>query len=321
MARKHVKTHLTRAKKHHDKHQKKLWKLFVKIAKNKNSYKPVVPKAKPKKRRRKRGGRVGFVITGRKKRGGVLRPAQISVAAQKAQVKRGRTKGPPPSSQAPPRKSKKGGHMVSGQGLVTGQGLRQARVRRKKTTHRGPRKPKWITRKTVPKKWPQTPKNWHKKAAGVGAWLKSAAKGISNTYNKHKDTINSIGSAIGQTALQLGTQYIGGKIQEGKQMAQMQLQKMQQSMEQQAAMAQQRVNQYTQQAQGMYQQGVQQAQQYGQAAYDRAQGYGQQAQQYGQAAYDRAQGYGQQAYAQGQQQVQQFGQAAYDRAQAAGGYR
>ena len=58
------------------------------IAKNKNSYKPVVPKAK---RRRKRGG--------------ALRAAQLP--AQKVQVKGGRSKGPPPSSQAPPRKSKK----------------------------------------------------------------------------------------------------------------------------------------------------------------------------------------------------------------------
>ena len=116
MARKHVKTHLVRAKKHHDKHQKKLWKLFVKLAKNKNSY--IVPKAK---------GR-------RKKRGGVLRAAPKPAAAQKVQPKGRRRMGPPPSSQAPP-KAKKGGHMVSGQGIVTGQGLRQARVRRKKTTH------------------------------------------------------------------------------------------------------------------------------------------------------------------------------------------
>ena len=321
MARKHVKSHLVKAKKHHDKHQKKLWKLFVKIAKNKNSYKPVVPKAKPKRRRKKRGGILrdytGHVQPDRlRSQADILRAIGSSTPAQRAQMKGKSVKrgAPPPSSKAPPRKIKKGGHLVSGQGLVTGQGLRHARVRRKKTTHRGPKKPKWISRKTVPKKWPQTPKNWHKKAAGVGSWLKSAAQGISNTYNKHKDTINSIGSAIGQTALQLGTQYIGGKIQEGKQMAQAQLQNMQQQMQQQAQQAQQRVQQYTQQAQGMYQQGVQQAQQFGQAAYDRGQAYGQQ-------AYGQAQAYGQQAYNQGRQQVQQFGQAAYDQAGGAAGYR
>ena len=363
MARKHVKKHLDRLKKHHVAHKKKLWKLFVRIAKNKNSYKPVVPKRKPV--RRKRGGSLykGHVYIPPPGKASDIAALLKKRPAQKS-GRRAPSSSRPPSSSKPPSSSRPGAGLVQGQGLKrkrrkkkggelsyrqlsdkirnesgaaqradTQKYLARSRAkwgsgmvvgqsfRRKKPTKRGPKKPKWASRKTVPKSFPPIPKNWHKKAAGVGSFLSGLASKASATYNKHKDTINAIGSAVGKTALDLGTTYIKGKIEQGKQAASAQLAQFQNMAQNQLAQGQQRVQQYQQQAQGMYQQGMQQATQYGQAAYDRAQGqaqqFGQQAQGYGQQAYGQAQAYGQQAYG----QATQYGQAAYDQARGyAGGY-
>ena len=394
MTRKHVQKHLAKLKKHHEKHKKKLWKLFVKIGKNKNSYRPVVPKKRggvmkrrvprakaptsgykqqdydpwrsaylsgnkgkvpastrakalamakadlkgrglvqgqglKRKRRKKKGSGMASKVRpgtggprGRRvsiKPGMKRRDLSAQQKQQLANFDRAQDKRDMQAYTKSNRAIKKASYNISlgpnmsrakpASGLVSGQGLR-----RKKTTKRGPKKPKWISRKTIPKKFPPIPKNWHKKAAGVGSFLSGLASKASATYNKHNDTINAIGSAVGRTALDLGTTYIKGKIEQGKQAASAQLAQFQNMAQNQFAQGQQRVQQYQQQAQGMYQQGMQQATQYGQAAYDRAQG---QAQQFGQQAYGQAQNYGQQAYG----QAQNYGQAAYDQARGyAGGY-
>ena len=301
MARKHVVKHLAKLKGHHERYRKKLWKLLVKVAKNKNSYKPEASAA-PKRRRRKRGGVLKSQTYREDKFGKMSATGKGKRPGQRASAGVEYKKGQLPSM------SKPGKGMVAGQGLVTGQGLRKKRKKKK-----GPKKPKWITRKTIPKTFPKPPKNWHKHAAGLGSMLSSLGTSLSNTYNKHKDTINSIGSSIGKTVLDVGTQYVKGKIQQGQQAAQAQLQAFQQSAADAHAQAQQQVQQYTQQAQGMYNQGVQQANQFGQAAYSQAHGYGQQ-------AMNQAQQYGQQAYNQGVQQANTFGQAAYSQARGYAGY-
>ena len=201
-------------------------------------------------------------------------------------------------------RKKKGGVLVAGLGiqekkkkagkLVSGMGLRVPGHMKFKASARGRA---LLAKKDPPKTFPTPPAGLHKEAAGFGSFLKGAASSLSKTYNKHKDTINKIGSAIGNTALQLGTQYISGKIEEGKQKAQAQLERFQnttQQMMQKAqnqyqnamaygqnmynqgmgmaqGMAQNYVNQGVGMAQGMMDRGVGMAAQYGQMAQNRMQ--------------------------------------------------
>ena len=191
-----------------------------------------------------------------------------------------------------------------GKGLtVPGAGFDKRRGRKGKVRKRVLKKrklPKWVTRKTVPRTFPKRHKDMTKAAGAFSDHLKSFGNAVGSIYNKHKDTINKIGSAIGGAALNIGTQFVQSKIQQAQSMAQ---QKMQQANAQ--------FNAHLQNAQSKAQMAMQQAQNaamgYGQQAYGQAQGYLQQGQQ-------MAQGYvqqGQQAVAAG---VQAGKTAAYDAA-------
>ena len=125
------------------------------------------------------------------------------------------------------------------------------------------------------------------------------------------DTIKKIGSAVGKTALDLGTQWVSGKIQQGQAMAQ-------QKLEQAQAQAEAYANNVQSQVQGYVQQGVAQGQQYMQQGL-------QQGQQYGQQMYQQGMAQGQQYVDMGgrmvRQGVQQAQQAIYDEFGRVVGYR
>ncbi len=178
--------------------------------------------------------------------------------------------------------------VIGGSGwTVGGSGWSRGRMARKKGRAKGKKKkrklPAWVT-KPVPKgkKYPKAPRGFSKEASGFFDSIKAGASALGKTFSNHADTIKKIGSAMGKTALDLGTQYISGKIQEGQAMAQ-------QKIEQAQALAQQYANQAQNQVQGY----VQQGQQYGQQMYNQGQQY--------------AQGMYQQGMAQGQQYVDQGG--------------
>ena len=195
------------------------------------------------------------------------------------------------------------GQLLGGSGQLLGGSGRFARGRKphKKRKYKKRKLPVWVKRPVKKgKTYPKAPAGFSKEAKGFWDSVKSGAAAIGNSLGKHADTIKKIGSAMGKTALQLGTQYISGKIQQGQQMAQQQLD-----------MAQQRAssyaNQVQNQVQGYVQQGLQQGQQM-------AQGYAQQ----GRAM---AQGYVDQGGRMVQQGMQQAQQAIYDEFGRVIGYR
>ena len=250
MARQHVKKHLGQLDKHHQRVRKRLWVMYKKLLRSKHAWKP------PK---------------GRKRKGGVM------VAG--LGLKLGKSK----STWAP--KGKKGSGVaedVQRARKMTGTMVGHVKF---KQSARGKA---LLAKIKPPKTFPKCPAGLHKKAQGFGSMLKSAASSLSKTYNKHKDTINKIGSAIGNTALQLGTQYISGKIEQGKQQAQAQLDRFQNTTAQMMQKAQGHYDNAMAYGQNMYNQGMGMAQGYVNQGVGMAQGYANQGMQ-------MAQGYGNQA--------------------------
>ncbi len=254
MARKHVAKHLKKLDSHHKKFRKQIYKHLKKLARHKGCYVdgPV--------KRRKTGGAI-----------------RSRVPSQKAITDNDQSFKLPPMTKAKSRKDKGASGLVlaSGSGFtVGGSGWSRGRKRKKKKR----KLPAWV-KKPVPggKKYPKVPRGFSKEASGLWDSIKSGASAIGSAFGKHADTIKKIGSAMGKTALDLGTQYISGKIQQGQAMAQ-------QKIEQAQAMAQQYANQ----------------------AQNQVQGYVQQGQQYGQQMYNQGQQYAQGMYQQGMQQGQQY---------------
>ena len=298
MARKHIAKHQARLKKKHDQVRKKLFKLLQKVARHKGSWKPMYKKA----------GKGGFKTTGKDKfMARMKRTRAISQAKRQdgtyvspASQGWGRQKVPgmPPMS--------KGGKglQASGMGLTaSGMGFTKRRGRGGKVKKRVLKKrklPKWVTRKTVPRTFPKKHKDMTKAAGAFSDHMSKLGSALGGLYNKHKDTINKIGSSIGGAVLKVGTQFVTGKIQQAQALAQQKLQQ-----------ANQQFNAHLQTAQSKAQMALQQAQSaamgYGQQAYGVAQGYGQQAQ-------GMAQGYAQQGQQAVAGAVQAGKTAAYDAA-------
>ncbi len=286
MARKHIAKHQARLKKKHDQVRKKLFKLLQKVARHKGSWKPMYKKA----------GK--GVISGLAQWAPGKVPAYVkrNTAAYLAS-KKGKS-GMPPMS--------KGGKglQASGMGLnATGMGFTKRRGRGGKVKKRVLKKrklPKWVTRKTVPRTFPKKHKDMTKAAGAFSDHIAKLGSALGGMYNKHKDTINKIGSSIGGALLNVGTQFVSSKIQQGQALAQQKLQQ-----------ANAQFNAHLQTAQNKAQMALQQAQNtamgYGQQAYGVAQGYGQQAQ-------GMAQGYANQAQGAVAGAVQAGKTAAYDAA-------
>ena len=237
MARKHVAKHLKKLDGHHQKFRKQIYKHLKKLARHKGCY------VEPVKRRRKKGG-------------AILKPLPAQKAGPVPKMTKARVRRRPEKTKSKAAK----GQMLAGSGqLLSGSGFRKRKKKRKL--------PAWVS-KPVPKgkKYPKVPKGFNKQAAGLWDKIKSGASSIGNTFAKHADTIKKIGSAVGKTALDLGTQYISGKIQQGQAMAQAKLDQAQQAAQQYANQAQNQVQNYVQQGQQygqqMYQQGMAQGQQW-----------------------------------------------------------
>ncbi len=269
MARKHIAKHQARLKKKHDQVRKKLFKLLQKVARHKGSWKPMYKKAG---------------------KGGLRAKQKATYTADKSGV---------------PQMSKGGkGLNASGMGLnATGMGFTKRRGRGGKVKKRVLKKrklPKWVTRKTVPRTFPKKHKDMTKAAGAFSDHIAKLGSALGGMYNKHKDTINKIGSSIGGALLNVGTQFVSSKIQQGQALAQQKLQQ-----------ANAQFNAHLQTAQNKAQMAMQQAQNtamgYGQQAYGVAQGYGQQAQ-------GMAQGYANQAQGAVAGAVQAGKTAAYDAA-------
>ena len=279
MARKHVAKHLAKLKKKHDQVRKKLFKLLQKVARHKGSWKPMYTKAG-------KGVYYGHKLP---------QKAQSLTTKQKAaytEWKKTLTKGGK-------------GLNASGMGLTLpgGAGFTKRRGRRGKVRKRVLKKrklPKWVTRKTVPRTFPKKHKDMTKAAGAFSDHMAKFGNALGGLYNKHKDTINKIGSAIGGAALNIGTQFVSGKIQQAQQAANQKLQQ-----------ANAQFNAHLQNAQNKAQMALQQAQ-------NTAVGYGQQAYGAGQQMYQQgqqmAQGYANQAQGAVAAGVQAGKQAAYDAA-------
>ena len=274
MARQHVKKHLGQLDKHHKQVRRKLWAMYKKVLRHKKCWKP------HKGRKRKKGGMLvsGMGIS-KGKKGKKGKKAGVLVSG--LGLKLGKSK----STWAP--KGKKGGSMRSS--MTAAQKFRQSA-----------RGKALLAQTQPPKTFPKPPAGLHKKAQGFGSMLKSAASSLSKTYNKHKDTINKIGSAIGNTALQLGTQYISGKIEQGKQQAQAQLDRFQNTTAQMMQKAQGHYDNAMAYGQNMYNQGMGMAQGYVNQGVGMAQGYANQGMQ-------MAQGYGNQAQQMMHQAARRYG--------------
>ncbi len=289
MARKHVAKHLAKLKKKHDQVRAKLFKLLQKVARHKGSWKPMYKKAG-------KGGFSSLTVAQVKRQGAASRTeflkknnVKIKAAYQKAiAIKKAKTA--------------KGMSLGSAAGLslpgASGFHRRRGRSGKIKKRHLKKRKlPKWVTRKTVPKKFPKMHKDMTKAAKGFGAHAAKLGNALGNLYNKHKDTINKIGSAVGGAILQVGSQYVSGKIQQAQMLAQQKLQQ-----------ANQKFDAHLQNAQMKAQMAMLSAQNAGQSAYGQAQGA------YGQAQGMAQQGYGAAMGASAQGMANQAGTAAYDAA-------
>ena len=196
MARKHVAKHLKKLDSHHKKFRKQIYKHLKKLARHKGCY-----VAEPVKRKKTGGATLKRV------------PSQKATATANDPFKL------PRMTKAKARKGKEAsGQMVPGGGQMVPGG--SFRGRRKPGRGRGKKKkrklPAWV-KKPVPggKKYPKVPRGFSKEASGLWDSIKSGASAIGSAFGKHADTIKKIGSAMGKTALDLGTQYISGKIQEG----------------------------------------------------------------------------------------------------------
>jgi len=281
MAKKHVAKHQARLKKKHDQVRKRLFKLLQKVARHKGSWKPMY-----------------------KKSGKGLQATAYDTYGARVKRSLGIHKSSDILKQMNERKKTGKGLQVGGSGLrASGMGFTKRRGRGGKIKKRVLKKrklPAWVTRKTVPKKFPKMHKDMTKAAKGFGAHAAKLGNALGNLYNKHKDTINKIGSAVGGAVLNVGQQYISGKIQQAQALAQQKLQQANAQFNAHLQNAQNRANQALQQAQGA-------AMGYGQQAYGAAQGYAQQGQQ-------MAQGYVQQAQGAVQGAVVAGKQAAYDAA-------
>ena len=198
------------------------------------------------------------------------------------------------------RRKKKGGYQIGGSGLtIGGSGFTKRRGRKgavRKRVWKKRKLPKWVTRKTVPKQFPKKHAEMTKHAKGFSDFMSKAGTALGNTFNKHKDTITKIGSALGSAALNMGTQFVSGKIQQAQALANQKLQQ-----------ANAQFNSHLQTAQARAQNAMAQAQSTAQGYMQQGQAMGQQYMQQGQ---QMAQGYAQQ----GQQYMQQQGQQHYDAA-------